>query len=233
MHDSDPEQQQKDLKKVEMNWEDESKDLDGEELKASTPEEAAFNGIREYVDSETIYKCIFYKTLEEFEKRGKFDFKGVPSNILKTLPFHKYENGHFYAGQVNPDTNKREGQGIYVNAQANSIYEGYWLDDEYHGRGREIYSMRAVYEGEWQNGKKHGKGIFECLDGLKYEGDYVEGKCHGIGVMVEADGTRYEGQFKDSLMHGQGVMIYPNGDKKEGIWRNDEFIGDQDHDQDE
>ena len=100
-------EQQKASKKAEIDREDGSKDLDAEEVKASTPEEAAFNCIRQYIDSERIYNCITGLACEELEKRGKFDFKGAPPNMLKTLSFHKYEeNSHFYTGQVNPDTNK-------------------------------------------------------------------------------------------------------------------------------
>ena len=108
-------EQQKASKKLEIDREDESKHLDAEEVKAPTPEEvkaptpeeATFNGIRQYIKSERIYNCITGLACEELEKRGKFDFKGAPPNMLKTLSFHKYEeNSHFYAGQVNPDTNK-------------------------------------------------------------------------------------------------------------------------------
>ena len=34
-----------------------------------------------------------------------------------------------------------------------SIYEGYWLDNMAHGKGRLIHSDGDVYEGDWLNDK--------------------------------------------------------------------------------
>lgn len=36
------------------------------------------------------------------------------------------------------------------------IYEGEWLNDKAHGRGKYKHSNGATYEGEWQFDKQHG-----------------------------------------------------------------------------
>jgi hypothetical protein len=39
-----------------------------------------------------------------------------------------------------------------------SIYEGYWIDDKYHIRGRMIYPNGDYYEGGYNYGVYHGVG---------------------------------------------------------------------------
>ena len=38
-----------------------------------------------------------------------------------------------------------------------------------------------MYEGEWLNNKIHGKGKYAWADGRIYLGDWIENKMHGYG----------------------------------------------------
>lgn len=39
------------------------------------------------------------------------------------------------------------------------LYEGYWKDDLYHGKGKLVYNTGIYVEGHFVEGKIHGKGI--------------------------------------------------------------------------
>ena len=39
------------------------------------------------------------------------------------------------------------------------IYEGYWKNDKFEGKGIYYYNNGNKYDGEWKNNIKEGKGI--------------------------------------------------------------------------
>ena len=119
-----------------------------------------FNGIRlQYdADEEDIYDYVCYDVRRVLQEIGKYDFNSKPKDNLSTQQFKAYDDGHKYFGQVNPQTNKYEGQGIYVFGSDSSIYEGFFRNNLANGRGRMIYANAQVYEGEWRNFKRHGYG---------------------------------------------------------------------------
>ena len=71
-----------------------------------------------------------------------------------------------------------------------------------------LYNVGDVYEGEYVNEKKHGKGKYTSANGDVYEGDFVEGKKCGQGVFTYSSGNVYSGEYKDGKQNGQ-VLLTP------------------------
>jgi hypothetical protein len=45
------------------------------------------------------------------------------------------------------------------------LYEGYWKNNKFSGRGRLIKANGDVYDGEWKDDEQHGRGKETYLDG--------------------------------------------------------------------
>ena len=60
-----------------------------------------------------------------------------------------------------------------------SLFEGFFLDDKKHGKGRWILKQGGVIEGEWDKGKVIGSGIINLPDGSTYEGEWKDDMQHG------------------------------------------------------
>jgi hypothetical protein len=50
------------------------------------------------------------------------------------------------------------------------IYEGYWKDGKFNGKGRLVWYKNRLYEGQWKDGIKEGRGVFHYQNGDKYDG---------------------------------------------------------------
>ena len=86
---------------------------------------------------------------------GKYEFTKASSD-LDLRPVKTYKNGSKYLGQLKPDSNIREGQGVFVCLNG-YIYEGDWRNDKRSGQGRIIYPDDSIYQGSWLNDKRYGK----------------------------------------------------------------------------
>lgn len=62
-----------------------------------------------------------------------------------------------------------------------------------------------VYDGDWVLDKMHGKGKYTYKDSKIFEGDYVEGAPYGFGIM-QSSAFFYKGYFKSGLFEGQGRL---------------------------
>lgn len=82
----------------------------------------------------------------------------------------KYQESIFI-GEVNKETDKREGLGITVYKNGR-IYEGPWIGDLRQGKGYELYANGCTYEGLFHRGKPEGKGIYRWLSKETYEGEW-------------------------------------------------------------
>ena len=85
-----------------------------------------------------------------------------------------------YSGYIDPQTNKRRGQGtkIYKNGDK---YSGEWDKDKQNGRGKFWHADGDFYDGEWLNGKAHGKGFYKSANGSSYLGAWVNDLQEGSG----------------------------------------------------
>jgi hypothetical protein len=106
------------------------------------------------------------------------------------------------------------------------FYEGSFLENEFDGHGKYVYSendglRRASYDGSWKNGKKHGYGTFIWKNGVTFEGQYVDDERIGFGSMNfpandPFNRLRYVGDWKRGQLNGHGTLTYTNGDVYEG-----------------
>jgi hypothetical protein len=65
-----------------------------------------------------------------------------------------------------------------------SVYEGQWLNDEKHGKGKEMYNDGATYDGRFHEGARHGAGVLTYANRDVYDGEWdMDVKqvldCHG------------------------------------------------------
>lgn len=77
-------------------------------------------------------------------------------------------NGNFFYGECNPETNEKEGTGVFVRAN---------LD---------------MHIGSFKHDKRHGPGIFYFLDGREGTGDWQDDKAQGVHIFTEWTGYKYE-----------------------------------------
>lgn len=58
-----------------------------------------------------------------------------------------YENGDKYTG--NFIDKLKDGKGVYTSAKDGSVYDGFWLQDKKHGKGKHTLKNGEYYDGEW------------------------------------------------------------------------------------
>jgi hypothetical protein len=134
------------------------------------------------------------------------------------------------------------GNGILT--KNNDKYDGEFLNNKKHGKGRMIYENGDIYEGVWNNdcceecceitynngdiykgclnnNKFNGDGIMIYKNGSIYNGEWVNNHKHGQGIMDYENGNTYNGKWINNKKHGKGNMIYENGDTYDGEWLDD------------
>lgn len=110
------------------------------------------------------------------------------------------------------------------------------------GYGIQSWPDGAKYEGDWLNNKAHGKGKFYHVDGDVFEGEWEYDKvntiyyltqiyiiikvvvdidinylqANGFGKYLHVNGAKYEGNWKDDLQHGWGVEAWNDGSEYKG-----------------
>jgi len=109
-----------------------------------------------------------------------------------------------------------------IDNESKSIYQGGFVEDRREGAAVFEHPY-GKYEGEYLNNKRHGKGretdmAGNCFTGRFENGDAVEGK------MEYADGSVYIGSMKDDSREGRGKLLTEDGDVIEGLWENDELV---------
>lgn len=100
------------------------------------------------------------------------------------------------------------------------IYDGHWLDDEFHGEG--LYENHGNrYYGMWVCGVKSGYGkLTDGEYGYRYEGDFLNDEFEGRGQLTFHDKSFYSGFFKNGKPDGHGYYQDINGIKHIGEWKN-------------
>ena len=89
-------------------------------------------------------------------------------------------DGKKYEGHWSKD-GMRDGYGVMNNGDG-TLYEGYWQDNKFHGKGRHIDIDGGVYEGDWIGGHKEGHGVYYYVGGGKYDGQWMCDLKKGYGV---------------------------------------------------
>ena len=189
-------------------------------------------------DFETILQSNFPNLNRIVYPEGNSPSSFPPKNIFSFDPI-KFPSGEIYKGSW--DSNKkRQGFGISISADGNTLYKGNWESDKigdfglflekngnyylgqikegkFEGKGELNIKGISKYNGEFKNDLPEGKGIFEDYENnYKYDGDWSLGKKNGRGVLEFTDGTKYEGDFKNDLYDGNGIIKFNNGNVYEG-----------------
>lgn len=139
-------------------------------------------------------------------QRSGFGYRSYPGKDL------------FYVGEYKNDIKEGKGK-LWKESAKKWVYDGMWSRDLKNGQG---YLIRdeGTYEGSWLNDKLHGKGKMDWVNGDTYEGEYKDDLRHGFGKMRFKNGDTYEGTFVGGQMHGQGRYVWRNGEIFEGNFKN-------------
>lgn len=101
----------------------------------------------------------------------------------------------------------REGRGAMITPEPNKqLYEGWFKQNMFHGRGRVIFQTGAYYIGEWSEGNKHGQGYMWLQNGQTYQGEYRDDMKNGQGTYRWPSGDIYIGEWLDGKKHGKGFQ---------------------------
>lgn len=121
-----------------------------------------------------------------------------------------FPDGTAYKGSW--ENGLRCGHGVlyFSTALASGAYNGYWLNDKFHGKGTSYTDKgKKAYEGEWKNGEYDGYGNLFFIGGNVYKGDFSAGKRHGFGTLYSADGTvKYKGYWYKGTKDPDGVKFF-------------------------
>ena len=113
------------------------------------------------------------------------------------------------------------------------VYEGDFVNGNFHGKGKYTYADGTFYEGDFVNDKFHGKGKYTAPDGKIFEGDWKDGVFIGSsapsskpvkGKKTFDDGSVYEGDLVNGKMHGKGKYISTHGFVYEGDFVDDNYV---------
>ena len=146
-----------------------------------------------------------------------FFIKNILNSKGEIIQIDENGNKNIYKGDI--INFKKEGKGIEENK--NFKYEGDFLNDIKHGKGKIIYfNSGDFYEGEFKNGEINGFGFYIWKNKHSYEGNFINGKMHGYGIYKWPDGNIYEGQYKNNIKEGEGEFIWKDGRKFKGNFKN-------------
>ena len=123
--------------------------------------------------------------------------------------------GDFVAG-------KKQGKGRIITESF--WYEGEWLSDYFHGRGKVCTFEGYSIEGEFAMGKVYGMASEVLSNGERYEGEFYQGVRHGHGK-IELVGTVFTGEFNNGYPEGNGRVDFSDGATFVGMYSNGKGTG--------
>ena len=92
------------------------------------------------------------------------------------------------------------------------------------GAGIKLSRNMQVYEGYWLNGEYHGSGRIYQGNQFQITGKFIQGVLQGKAISITAEGT-YKGEFVNGEKNGFGEMEFMNKSIYSGFWKNDKFNG--------
>jgi hypothetical protein len=129
----------------------------------------------------------------------------------------------YYEGQFK--IHQRCGEGTLHSLETGMKYVGQFLNDQYHGKGEQVWPDGSRYVGAWRFGQKHGDGEYESADGLSFVGQWEDGKRHGQGTQSYANTDKYQGWWFHGLCSGTGTYYFADGSCYMGSWANGRYDG--------
>jgi len=133
------------------------------------------------------------------------------------LGIYYYPSGTFYMGQF--ENNRFNGDGFYLSARKKSkknanykcsgypiciSYEGQWVNDKRHGKGKSTLGNGGSFDGIWSNDKRLGQGRFTLPNRGWIEGQWIEDEINGWARRWSAATKTFEnGFYKNGKKHGE------------------------------
>jgi len=153
------------------------------------------------------------------------------NNTINGIGKYTWKNSNSYVGSI--ESFVRNGFGKYVNKELKKNYVGEWKNGKFNGYGILKYDQdgKSYYEGEFLNNNKHGKGKMVYASGNVYTGDWKNNLKDGFGKMeFKNRNEQYVGFWKNNLPNGKGIYTwnidsplncqYPLHNQYEGDWDN-------------
>jgi hypothetical protein len=104
-------------------------------------------------------------------------------------------------------------------------YEGQWLGEQRHGRGREESRFGDfIYDGDFKKDQYDGTGIMAWANGSRYVGQFANNLKNGMGKEWYGQGDRYRGEYKDGNIDGRGEYIKADGTSIKGVWSQGQLV---------
>jgi|JI10StandDraft_1071094.scaffolds.fasta_scaffold627377_1 hypothetical protein len=183
------------------------------------------------VEASTDVRKRFQDTVALLKDHGvEFSFNLTNYNGARN-PYKMMQLGSsVYMGQVKESNSGsggavKQGRG-YLLKEDNSLYQGYWYQDEYYGPGLLFEpSKKDAKFGFWVQGHLDSDTEVRFDDKKVYNGDYRNKNMNGQGVLRWPNGEVYSGRFVDGKYQGKGKFTWPNNDQYSGDWYNDKMHG--------
>ena len=128
-----------------------------------------------------------------------------------------YESGNYYKGEWK--NGLKHGKGILYYENGSILYDGYFIQDKFEGKGNYYYEDSNYYIEKWKNKKDE----IIYAKGKLYDGDFIYHKSKGNKIDIYEYGNYYEGEWKNGKKHGKGIIYHKNGN----ILYNGDFIDDK------
>ena len=183
---------------------------------------------------------LFYKEKEELYKikKNRIHFKGMFKNDLyeNGILYDPQGNIVFEGSFLNDIFEKRKISDLEGYLQ----YEGKYYKSKYFGFGKLYggYQCKSlIYEGFFKDGLYEGKGILKDNYLYEYVGSFKEGKYHGYGILNNYIGKNkylyYVGNFNSGNFEGKGELYYRGNEEVgyfpeimySGMFKNNEING--------
>ena len=148
---------------------------------------------------------------------GEWTDNSTAINIVRT------KNGITTHGKiVNSNFVKITLNGYYKQTYRNGYYEGYFVNDQRHGKGKYTWKNGEMYDGEWKNGKMSGQGTAYYTWGW-YTGQWDNGQWCGRGTKkISGDDSFYEGNW-NGKSNATDVTLSRNEKKTHGTIKDNIF----------
>ena len=158
------------------------------------------------------YAIVTYEGSRNHEKQMNTQ-PGEKAHIL-------FANGNTYHGEMKNDM--LHGFGTLTDVENSSVFNGEFVEDQ--RQGYAVFTCpHCTYEGVYVNNKRHGKGKETDSLGNVYEGQYVDGD-FVQGKISYSNGEVYVGYCKNDEPSGLGKMLTLNGDLLEGEWKDGQLL---------
>lgn len=169
---------------------------------------------------------------------------------MKTETVTLETDTYYYQGQVKPNTNIKQGQGVLIDKMKMTQYTGGFQDNLKWDKKAKLIALEKSndfkeYSGGFEKDLFHGLGVLR-MKGLTLKGNFRYGlskdgileypsgeeyvgslnsqmQREGYGVLKYSSGDQYCGDFHSDLRHGKGVLKKLNGDQIEGVWCDDKL----------